>query len=125
VEGSNFGVTAQIVQEFFVNVVRKADFGFTVDMALEWIESLEKVPCHATDMTLVKNAIAAALRWRISYWDAAVLVAAEGLGARILYTEDLNHGQAYGAVTAIDPFREPKQEAGFHEPPARPLEGAP
>jgi predicted nucleic acid-binding protein len=125
VEGSNFGVTAQIVQEFYVNVVRKADFGFTVGMAMEWIEYLEKVPCHATNMTLVKNAIAAAVRWQISYWDAAVLVATQALGAPILYTEDLNHGQAYGSVTAINPFREPRQEAGFHEPPARPLGGAP
>jgi predicted nucleic acid-binding protein len=125
VEGSNFGTTAQIVQEFFVNVVRKSDFGFTVDMAMAWIENLEKAPSHATDMTLVKNAIEAAVRWQISYWDAAILVAAKGLGAPILYTEDLNHGQAYGSVTAINPFIETAHGERFHEAPATPLSGSP
>lgn len=35
----------------------------------------------------------------------AIIAAAERLGVRTLYTKDLNHGQAYGAVVAINPFR--------------------
>jgi predicted nucleic acid-binding protein len=34
-------------------------------------------------------------RYRISYWDAAIVAAARALGARVLYSEDLNHGQDY------------------------------
>jgi predicted nucleic acid-binding protein len=41
----------------------------------------------------------------ISYWDAALVAAAEVIGAPILYTEDLNHGQKYGSVTVINPFK--------------------
>ena len=44
-------------------------------------------------------------RYRISFWDACVLAAAERLGAPILYTEDLNHGQSYGSVRVDNPFR--------------------
>ena len=32
--------------------------------------------------------------------------AAERPGATMLYTEDLNDGQQYGSVTAINPFKE-------------------
>ncbi|WP_245475942.1 hypothetical protein [Mesorhizobium sp. M7A.F.Ca.US.006.01.1.1] len=35
----------------------------------------------------------------------AIIAAAERLGVKTLYTEDLNHGQAYGSVVAINPFR--------------------
>ncbi len=35
----------------------------------------------------------------------AIIAAAERLGVKTLYTEDLNHGQAYGSVVAVNPFR--------------------
>ena len=43
--------------------------------------------------------------YRISFWDGLVLAAAEAGGAQLVYTEDLNHGQKYGAVTVENPFR--------------------
>ena len=55
-------------------------------------------------MPLIKVAIEISWRYRISYWDGAILAAAERLGAEVLYTEDLNHGQAYGTVRVINPF---------------------
>ena len=42
--------------------------------------------------------------YRISYWDAAVLAAAEALGAHTVYSEDLNNGQQYGRVRVMNPF---------------------
>ena len=44
------------------------------------------------------------MRYELSYWDGAIISAAESLGASILYTEDLNHGQHYGSVRAVNPF---------------------
>jgi predicted nucleic acid-binding protein len=43
-------------------------------------------------------------RHRISYWDAAILVAADALGAKNVYSEDLNVGQQYGRVQVVNPF---------------------
>ena len=54
-------------------------------------------------------------RYGISYWDGAIVAAAEAIGAPVLYTEDLNHGQAYGTVTAINPFLDLPAHPGFHE----------
>ena len=44
-------------------------------------------------------------RHQVSFWDAVILAAAESGGAEVLYTEDLNDGQQYGAVQARNPFR--------------------
>ena len=44
-------------------------------------------------------------RYQISYWDGAIIAAAEALRAEPLYSEDLNHEQQYGSVQVRDPFR--------------------
>ncbi len=99
-----FGISGQVLQEFFVNVIRKPAVPLTVADALEWIERLSLQPCAPVDATLVRNGIVLAERYRISYWDGAILAAAESLGAETLYTEDLNHGQLYGSVIVENPF---------------------
>jgi predicted nucleic acid-binding protein len=44
-------------------------------------------------------------RWQISLWDALMVAAARASGATELISEDLNHGQDYGGVRVINPFR--------------------
>ncbi len=61
-------------------------------------------PWFWTDYPLIVAGIEAALRSGISYWDGAIIAAAERLGASTLYTEDLNHGQRYASVRAVNPF---------------------
>jgi predicted nucleic acid-binding protein len=121
----NFGLSAQVMQEFYFTATRKAHIQLSPSEALEWIKNLEQFPCSAVDVALVKNAAATSARYRISYWDAAILAAAEALGAPLVYSEDLNHGQYYGEVQIVDPFRTLPQPQGsgpgFHEDPASPL----
>ena len=100
-----FSVSAQVLQEFFTTVTRKAAIALSPADAFAFIQALDPVPCVPTDRELVKRGIAIAAEFQISYWDGAVIAAAERLGATTLYTEDLNHGQRYGAVTVINPFR--------------------
>ena len=101
-----FGVSAQVLAEFYVNVTRKGDPPMPPEEALSWVELLEQQECVAIDAGLVKTAIERSVRYQISYWDAAIIIAAEVIGATILYTEDLDHGQLYGSVRAVDPFRD-------------------
>ena len=104
IESEDFGTSAQVLQEFFVAVVRKAARPLSAGQALEWIEQWRAFPCRAIDHQLVRIAIEQSERYLISYWDAAILVAAEALGAHTVYSEDLNHGQQYGQVRVINPF---------------------
>jgi len=87
-----------------VTVVRKASRPISAAQALEWIEQWTAFPCQAIDHQLVRIAIEQSERFAISYWDAAILVAAEALGADTVYSEDLSDGQRYGRVRVVNPF---------------------
>src|SRR5258708_19050083 len=104
VESMDFGTSAQVLQEFFVTVVRKASRPLSAAQALEWIEQWTAFPCQTIDPQLVRIAIEKAERFAISYWDAAILAAAEALGTETVYSEDLSHGQKYERVRVVNPF---------------------
>jgi predicted nucleic acid-binding protein len=104
IDRTNFGTSAQVIQEFYVTVIRKAARPLSPEQALEWIEQWILFPCHPIDDRLVRIAIEVSERYGISYWDAAILAAAEALGATTVYSEDLNSGQIYGQVRVINPF---------------------
>src|ERR1700674_3488054 len=104
IESEDFGTSAQVLQEFFVTVVRKASRPISAAQALEWIEQWTAFPCQAIDHQLVRIAIEKSERFAISYWDAAILVAAEALGTDTVYSEDLSDGQRYGRVRVVNPF---------------------
>lgn len=100
-----FGVSGQVLQEFFVNAVRKSRHPMPVAQAMAWIGRLSAQPCVPFDAPLVTTAMRISERYRIDYWDGAIIAADEALGAGVLYTEDLNDGQFYGSVRAVNPFR--------------------
>ena len=104
IQSEDFGTSAQVLQEFFVTVVKKALRPLSAAQALEWIEQWAAFPCQPIDRELVQIAVALSQRFAISYWDAAILAAAEALGARLVYSEDLNDGQQYGQVRVVNPF---------------------
>jgi len=104
IESEDFGTSAQVLQEFFVTVVKKASRPLSARQALEWIEQFTVFPCQAVDHQLVRVAIERSERYEISYWDAAILAAAEAVGAHTVYSEDLNDGQRYGQIRVVNPF---------------------
>jgi predicted nucleic acid-binding protein len=105
IESENFGTSAQVLQEFYVTVVRKAQRPLTPEQTLDWIDQFVAFPCQPLDHRLVRIAVEISERYRVSYWDGAILAAAEALGCRTVYSEDLNDGQLYGPVRVINPFR--------------------
>ena len=104
IESLEFGTSAQVLQEFFATVVKKATRPLSPAQALDWIEQLTAFPCQPVDHQLVRIAVERSERYSISYWDAAILAAAEALGAHTVYSEDLNDGQQYGRVQVVNPF---------------------
>ena len=68
------------------------------------ISDLERWSIHLTDHPDVPRAIELMRRYKISWWDALVVNSANQLGCRVLWSEDMNHGQRYGSVTVRNPF---------------------
>ena len=100
-----FTVSGQVLAEFYHNAIKDGPHQLPVDEADDWIDRLAFMPCVAVDRNLVKAGAALAHRYKISYWDGAIVAAAHEGDADLLYTEDLNDGQRYGSVTAINPFK--------------------
>lgn len=101
---AKFGLSGQVLAEFYVNVLKKPRVPLQPLEAARWVDKLSTVPVVGVDANLVREAIRHSVRYQISYWDAALIAAAERLDAPVLYTEDLNHGQTYGSVRVVNPF---------------------
>jgi predicted nucleic acid-binding protein len=104
IASTNFGISTQVLQEFYVSATRKAHIRMPPRIALEWMEQLEGRPCVIVDPDLVRLAAAISIRYQVSYWDGAILAAAEALGAEVIYSEDLQHNQKYRAARVENPF---------------------
>ena len=50
--------------------------------------------------------VAISRRFRLSYWDGAILAAAHALGCDVVYSEDLSPQQDYDGLRVINPFLE-------------------
>ena len=100
----HLAVSVQVLQEFYVTVVHKIPAPLSAAEALEWIEQFEAFPCQAIEPSLVKIGVELSQRYRISYWDGAIIAAADALGARTLFSEDLTHDQLCGQVRVVNPF---------------------
>ncbi len=100
----DWGVTVQVLQEFYVNAVR-APNQLGHDDVLAMIEEItDSRPVGIIDLPLMRHALQLKNRYRIAYWDAAVIAGARRLGASVLVSEDLSHGQDYGGVRVLNPF---------------------
>ena len=105
IAAEQIGLSGQVLQEFYVTVTRKMKTPLNHHEALDWLEELEQFPCIPVDSSIVYQGAENARNYQISYWDGAIIAAAHRLGAHTLYSEDLNHGQKYGSVTVINPFK--------------------
>ncbi len=101
---TDFALSAQVLQEFVANAVRKKALGISERGIDATLELSGHVPVLPVTRELVMSAIILRRRFQLSHWDAAILAAAQELGCRTLYTEDLNHGQDYDGVRVINPF---------------------
>jgi len=97
-------VSTQVLQELFVTLTRKVNQPCSNDEALAVLEDLTAWPLMAVDYAAIRAAVRLAGQAKLSFWDALVVVAAARIGAAVLYTEDLNHGQEILGVRVSNPF---------------------
>ena len=104
---TKLAVSPQVIGEFYINTRngQKMKQPLSDQDALGWIARMQLFPFVETDKDIVNQALLTAQRWQTRYWDAAMIASAARYGATTLYTEDLNHGQLYGTVRALNPFR--------------------
>ena len=95
-------ISVQVLQELHVNLVKR---GITQSEATQLVRDFSQWPVVDNTLEVLEAGLVEQARWKISLWDALILAAAKAAGATELITEDLNHGQDYGGIRVINPFR--------------------
>ena len=103
-ESEDVGFSAQVLHEFYHAAAGKKRLGISEVEALQIVGAMMEFPVLPVTGKLVLRAIEEKSKHGISYWDAAIVAAAQELGCEVIYTEDLNHGQDYAGVIARNPF---------------------
>jgi predicted nucleic acid-binding protein len=100
----NGALSVQVLQEFYVQATRdtKPD-RITHDQAVALITSWERFKVQEMTLQVMRAALRTKKRFRISFWDAAIVESARVSGCSDIYSEDLQDGQDFGGVRVENP----------------------
>ena len=101
---ADWGLSIQVLQEFYVNAARSPRPAMSHANAAAAIREFLRRPVAVSDAPLMLAALEVRERYRLSYWDAAIVAATHALGAVTIYSEDLKDGQSYDGATVRNPF---------------------
>jgi predicted nucleic acid-binding protein len=101
--------SAQVLGEFYVTVTLKLARPVAGDIAARMVDRMAQLPVVSIDADAVQAAITGSRSWKLSYWDALIVVAAQLAGCNRLLTEDLVAGSTYGSVRVENPFVEQRR----------------
>ena len=99
-------LSMQVLQEFCVNLRRKAGQPLAADHVRRLIQDYSSWEIVVNTTESILQALDIEARYRISFWDALILQAAESSGATLVYSEDLASGQNYGSIRVVNPLAE-------------------
>jgi predicted nucleic acid-binding protein len=102
---ANLVVSLQVLNETYAVVRRKPEFAHWRPDVRDFLTDQLAFTTRPLGGEDLQEAWRLEDRYRISYWDALLLTSANDADCAYFLSEDLNDGQVYGAVTAINPFR--------------------
>ncbi len=94
-------VSIQVLQEFFNVMMRKGADPVILREVTEYYMRRDVVE---NTCALLRRAISIQQTFQLSFYDVNIVAAAQLSGAKELWTEDLNTGQNYGGVVAVNPL---------------------
>jgi predicted nucleic acid-binding protein len=104
--GNRLGLlSTQVLQEFYVNATRKLPEPITASRARAVVERYATWPVYRIEPADVIDASRLEKRYRLSFWDSLIIVAAAHSGATRLLTEDLQHDREINGVRIENPFQ--------------------
>ena len=101
----NLALSVQVLAEFYHQATRPSRASrLSHEEALTFIDRLAEVPVQPVTTEVFRRATELCDRFRISYWDAAILAAAMTLDCDAVYSEDMSHLQDYDGLRVVNPF---------------------
>ena len=99
----------QVLNEFYVTVTKSFHPGMDPQSAREDVRFLLAWRPISVDARVVEGAWRAQDSYKLSWWDALIVAAAQASDCRYLLTEDLREHQNMGNVEVINPFHTPPE----------------
>ncbi|NPV04862.1 MAG: PIN domain-containing protein [Syntrophaceae bacterium] len=97
-------LSAQVLQEFYVNVTRKIPKPLAPAAARGVIRNYLVWHVEPGDAASVLLAAELEERYKLSFWDAMIVASASRAGADRILSEDFNHGQVIEGIRIENPF---------------------
>ena len=101
----DLALSVQVLQEFYVQATRATRPGaLTHTEAVNFVTALQRFRVQEISLHVMQSALVICERYRLSYWDSAILAAARASGCEMLLSEDLSTDQDYDGLRVINPF---------------------
>jgi predicted nucleic acid-binding protein len=97
-------LSTQVLQELCVSLRRKARHPLSLEEVRLLIEDYLSWQVVINTPSAIIQALELEARYKISFWDALIVQAAENSGVAILYSEDLSAKQSYSSIRVVNPF---------------------
>lgn len=105
-DGDENAVSVQVLQEFYVQATRATRRNpLSSDLAIGLIQTWLRFQVQEITVTVMSRAFEIKSGFGLSYWDAAIVAAAQVLGCHEVMSEDMSHGRKIHGVTIRNPFR--------------------
>ena len=98
-------VSTQVLQEFYVTITSKLTNKVEKQCARNIVQSFKAWPLHCITPDNIIEASEFEEKNKFSFWDSLIVVAAQKIGANIIYSEDMQDGRQLGNLTIINPFQ--------------------
>lgn len=98
-------LSIQVLQEFYVQATRPTrPDPITHDDAAGLIASWCRFRIQEMTLPILKLSLDIGQANRLSFWDSAIIAAAQSLGCDRVYSEDMDYGQLIQGVRIVNPF---------------------
>ena len=100
---NDYVISAQVINEFANVALNK--LGKENEDVQKFIWMFREIKTVDVRLAWSSRALEIMKRYGLQFYDSLLLAAAEALGCDEFLTEDLNDGQMYGSVKAVNPFK--------------------
>ena len=95
-----------MLQEFYVQATRPTRPGaLHHDGAVRFALSMRRFRVQELTLAVLAEAFRLRERFRLSYWDCAILAAARACGCNAVLSADMSDRQDYEGIRVVNPFR--------------------
>ncbi|WP_198350943.1 PIN domain-containing protein [Flavisphingomonas formosensis] len=107
IDEEDVALSVQVLQEFYVQATRPSrPDAIAPDLAKQFVDLWSDLPIQDITLTIMNAALSIQVRHRFSYWDCAIIAAAQAMECTTLYSEDMDDGRQIGSLRIVNPFKE-------------------